>query len=228
MGSCGAEALECAEWRVDAAIANSQKSLGAPPGLVVLSLSKRAVDYIEDRSASVGSSGHFLDLRHWLPVMRAYETGRKSWFATPNVNLIRAMHVSLSELLSQGRPALLQHHIAAANEFRDAIHSLGLSFVPEPECSGVSMTAVSLLPPAGSSKDRRPIVPVSALLDALIEEGVLVGHGTHAVISDSYFRVGHTGVTVTTEEGRQRLRFTAAAIGKALRRLQQASIPSRL
>jgi len=206
MGSIAAETFEFTEWGIDGAIANSQKSLGAPPGLVIITVSARGIALAKE----IDPPTLYLNLNSWLPIMRAYEKGEKSWFSTPNVNLTRAMNLSVQEILVNGRPALIKAHEEISSILRTGVRELGLSFVPQDSCSGNSMTAISLKCSNGES------IPMSLFLDALIGEGVLAGHGTHAEVGHGYFRVGHTGYMTTTCKGREYIQFTLAAMKAAL------------
>jgi len=38
-------------------------------------------------------AGYFLDWNRWLPIMKNYEAKKGSYFATPSVNLIKALNV---------------------------------------------------------------------------------------------------------------------------------------
>lgn len=61
--------------------------------------------------------------------MKAYEEVRPSYFATPPVNLIFALHVSLKQLLSHGMDHRFQTHITASNRFKDAVEAMGMKTV---------------------------------------------------------------------------------------------------
>ena len=82
----------------------------------------------------------------WLPIMKAYEAGTPAYFATPPVNLIRAYHTSLTQILKSG--VSLQErfklHREAAQRIRDAAVALGLKLVPvDPYYTANGLSAVS-------------------------------------------------------------------------------------
>lgn len=83
----------------------------------------------------------------WLPIMKAYEAGTPAYFATPPVNLIRAYHASLTQILksSVSLEERLQLHREAAQRIRDAATELGLKLVPtDPYYTANGLTAVRL------------------------------------------------------------------------------------
>ena len=86
------------------------------------------------------------DMNHrWLPIMKAYEGGSAAYFATPPVNLIRAYHESLSQII-KGSPSLderLKRHREISSRIKAAAAELGLAQLPvRPEISANGMTAV--------------------------------------------------------------------------------------
>lgn len=78
--------------------------------------------------------------------MKAYESGAPAYFATPPVNLIRAFHASLKQIV-RGVPSLedrFKLHHEAALRVREGAADLGLKLVPvEPKNTANGMTAVS-------------------------------------------------------------------------------------
>jgi hypothetical protein len=64
--------------------------------------------------------------------MRAYEAGTPAYFATPPVNLIRAYHASLKQILNSNvsLQERFQLHREAAQRIRQAALDLGLKLVP--------------------------------------------------------------------------------------------------
>ena len=96
--SVGAEELLMDDWGIDAIMTASQKALGCPSGLCVMVASKRAISVFEKRSTPVRN--YFASWKNWLPIMRAYEARKPSYFATPAVSLIISLNTSLKQLLN--------------------------------------------------------------------------------------------------------------------------------
>jgi alanine-glyoxylate transaminase/serine-glyoxylate transaminase/serine-pyruvate transaminase len=62
--------------------------------------------------------------------MQAYEARKPSYFATPAVNLIMALHVSLKQILSKDMDARFHAHRQVSNAFKDVlVNELGLKLV---------------------------------------------------------------------------------------------------
>ena len=184
--SFGAEEFRFDDWGIDAAMSCSQKALGAPPGLTLLLLSPRATSFLSSRRTPIPS--YYSNLLHWLPVMRNYQQRKGSYFATPNVNLIRALLVSLQSILTYGMARRLRDHRAHSRAVKAAVEALGLRQLPvREELSAHNLTACYY--PKG--------VEAGVLLGAAAKEGVWLSGGLHRAIASEYFRIGHMGVSVS-------------------------------
>jgi alanine-glyoxylate transaminase / serine-glyoxylate transaminase / serine-pyruvate transaminase len=178
--SVGAEALHQDAWGVDLALTGSQKALGAPPGLAVVMAGPRAMQAWRARRAPVRSM--YLDFGEWLAVHEAYEAEKPSYFATPAVNLISALDVSLGLILEEGMPARTARHVKLATAMRAASEALGLQSLPAAAVRAHSLSA--LYYPAGVD---------AALVKAVAAQGVTIAGGLHPELKTKYFRVGHMG-----------------------------------
>ncbi len=179
--SVGAEALDMDGWGVDVALTGSQKALGAPPGLAVLMAGPRAMAAWKARTQPVRSL--YLDFGEWLPIHEAYEAEKPSYFATPPVNLLSALDVSLGLILEEGMAARVARHVRMANAVRAAFKALGLSTLPVSE-GLAAHTLSALYYPAGVD---------AALVKAVAAQGVTIAGGLHPELKTKYFRVGHMG-----------------------------------
>lgn len=179
--SVGAEVLRMEAWGVDVAVTASQKALGAPPGLAVLLAGPRAMAAWRARKAPVSSL--YLDFGEWLPVLEAYEAGKPAYFATPPVQLLTALDVSLSQLLAEGMEARFERHARLARAFRAGMTGLGLGQLPVSD--DVAAHAMSAI--------RYPTGVDAALVKAVAAEGVGIAGGLHPQLKATYFRVGHMG-----------------------------------
>ena len=121
----GGEELRQEAWGVDIALTASQKAIGVPPGLALLVASDRALEAFRTRKTPVRS--YYLDWQYWLPVMEAYEAGKPAYFGTPAVNLVRALNVSLGQILAEGLDARFLRHRRNAQAFRAAMSAIGLN-----------------------------------------------------------------------------------------------------
>lgn len=179
--SVGGEALEQDAWGVDVAFTASQKALGAPPGLAVVLVGPRALEAWKARTKPVASM--YLDFAQWLPIHQAYEAGTPSYFATPAVNLISALDVSLGQLLEETMAARVARHVRLATAARAAWRALGLEPVTKrPEVAAHTLSALRY--PAGVD---------AALVKHVAAAGVNIAGGLHPALKTSSFRVGHMG-----------------------------------
>ena len=169
-------------WGADVYLTASQKAIGVPPGLALLTVSQKAMNAWRARKTPVRSL--YADFAEWLPIMEAYEAGRAAYFATPPVNLVYALDVSLGQILREGMEARFARHQRMARAFRAGWKSLGLKLLPVNE-SVTANTLSALYYPEG--------VDV-AMLGRAREQGVILAGGLHPQLKTRYFRVGHMNV----------------------------------
>lgn len=190
--SFGGEEFHQDAWQVDAAMTCSQKALGCPPGLAVMVFSPAAIQVVESRQSRVPC--YYGNLRNWLPIMKAYESRAASYFATPNVNLVRALNVALKQIASQGVEARVAQHRKVSDAFKAAVTALGLKQVPT-SSAHAAHTLSGICFPTGAGVD------ASKLLPAMVANGVVAAGGLHKDIKATYFRVGHMGHSVMSDRG---------------------------
>jgi len=196
------ERFEMAAWGADLYFSASQKAIGLPPGLALLVASERAMAVREARKTAPPPL--YLDWHVWLPIHRAYEERKPSYFATPATTLILALETALGEILENGIAARIDAHTRTAAALRAAWKALGLRLVPQSE-DVTGNTLSVLLYPEGVD---------AGLLPKIAARGVTVAGGLHSAIRTTSFRVGHMGYTVTRPDY---LRKTVEAIAEALR-----------
>jgi len=183
----GGEELRQEAWGVDIALTASQKAIGVPPGLALLVASDRALEAFRTRKTPVRS--YYLDWQYWLPVMEAYEAGKPAYFGTPAVNLVRALNVSLGQILAEGMDARFLRHRRNAQAFRAAMSAIGLSFLPARD-NLLASTLTAVWYPEGID---------ASVLPLIAEEGAMLAGGLHPAIKTKYFRVGHMGMSDASE-----------------------------
>jgi alanine-glyoxylate transaminase/serine-glyoxylate transaminase/serine-pyruvate transaminase len=197
--SVGAEALDMDAWGVDCALTGSQKALGAPPGLAVLMAGPKAMAAYQARTRPVGSL--YLDLGEWLPIHQAYEAEKPSYFATPPLNLLAALDVSLGLILEEGLAPRLARHVRMANAVRAACKAMGLATLPVSE--GLAAHSLSAL--------YYPDGVDAALVKAVAAQGVVIAGGLHPELKTKYFRIGHMGAVSAND-----VLATVSALERAL------------
>lgn len=180
--SLAGEALDMAAWGVDVVLTASQKAVGVPPGLALVVASPQALRVFQQRKSPV--LNYYADWNNWLPVMQAYEARKPSYFATPAVNLIFALNVSLGQILAEGMPQRFARHHRLGQACKAGIQALGLEQVPlTPAFAANTMTA-----------PRFPLGMKGAdFLAAAAQAGVVLAGGLHPAIRSEYFRIGHMG-----------------------------------
>lgn len=125
--SVAAEEIRMDDWGLDVVMTASQKAIGVPPGLALMVVSQRALKVSESRRAAPRT--YFGSFKKWLPIMQKYENRQGGYFATPPVQLILALEVSLSQFLVQGMEARFAQHVAASKKMKEACKRLGLRLV---------------------------------------------------------------------------------------------------
>ncbi|KAI0825888.1 pyridoxal phosphate-dependent transferase [Irpex lacteus] len=185
--SVASEEIRFDDWNIDVVIGASQKGLGAPPGLSIVVASQKALKVVENRKAPI--AGFYTSWKRWLPIMKAYEAGTPAYFATPPVNLIRAYHASLTQILRSGvsLQERFQLHKEAAQRIRQAAKDLGLKLVPTDEYYAANGLSAIYLPEG---------LGVADLVPRLSQKQVVITGGIHKDNKDKYFRIGHMGTTV--------------------------------
>ena len=199
--SIGGEAFHGDAWGVDVALTASQKAIGAPPGLAIVTVGKRARAARENRRTPY--PGYFTDWLNWLPVMESYEGGMPGYFGTPAVTLLAMLHTALEELAAEPMPARVARHARIAGAFKAGVAALGLANLAEPESNANTLTVV-----------RNPDRIGDELVDAVRAEGVTIARAIHPELRGRSFRVGHMGICGPSE-----ILTTLAALERALHRL---------
>ena len=180
--SVAGEELQMSTWGVDVALTASQKAVGVPPGLALAVVGPQAMAVFKSRRTPVRN--YYADWDNWLPVMEAYEGRKPSYFATPAVNLIFALNVSLGRILDEGIAPRVERHRAISRACKAGIRALGLGQVPlKDEFAANTMTAPRY--PAS--------VKAADFLAAATQAGVTLAGGLHPAIRSEYFRIGHMG-----------------------------------
>jgi alanine-glyoxylate transaminase/serine-glyoxylate transaminase/serine-pyruvate transaminase len=180
--SVAGEELRMTEWGVDLALTASQKAIGVPPGLALLVAGPRALQAFARRKSPVFN--YYADWNNWLPVMEAYQARKPAYFATPAVNLVNALNVSLGQILAEGMETRFVRHQKIGQACKAGLAALGLGQIPlKPEYAAHTLSA-----------PRYPqAVDGAKLLAAVNRLGVILAGGLHPACRAEYFRIGHMG-----------------------------------
>lgn len=204
VSSVGTTPIKVDEWGVDYCVTVSQKGLGAPPGLVIVSASSEAL-----RKAKVAGhlgKGWYLNISKW----EEFSKEKQPYFITMAVNNIRALDASLSRLLEEGLENVYRRHYEVAKAFRLGIRQMGLSIIADEDVASSAVTAVLL----------SEGVPSAGLATFLKRKyRIVVGKGL-GIFEGQCIRVGHMA------EGARLNRILPVLFGiEDYLRLQGRSIP---
>jgi alanine-glyoxylate transaminase/serine-glyoxylate transaminase/serine-pyruvate transaminase len=117
--SVGGIELEFDKLGADIVFTGSQKALAAPPGTVLIAVSRELLEQMEGRKESI--RGYYLNLLRWKP----YMDDPRTYFATPAVQLMQALKVALQELDEEGLEARWERHHSNAEIIREGITKTG-------------------------------------------------------------------------------------------------------
>jgi len=174
ISSLGGYAIPVDKWGVDMCITGSQKCIAAPPGLALLSVSQRVVDYLK---ASPPKTRYFE-----IPRYLEYGANGETPF-TPALPLFYALDEALKELLEEGLSNRVQRHDRMSALLYDGLAKQG--FGPVAEKSVRSKTVVASYYPQGvdDSKFRKALAR---------DKGVVIAGG-FGPFKGKVFRVGCMG-----------------------------------
>ncbi|MBB6468569.1 alanine-glyoxylate transaminase/serine-glyoxylate transaminase/serine-pyruvate transaminase [Aminobacter lissarensis] len=175
VSSIGCMDFRMDEWRVDVAVAGSQKGFMLPPGLAIVACSRRALAAAE--TATLHRT--FFDLRD---MAKGYANSGYPY--TPPVGLLNGLKVSTEMLLEEGLDNVFARHHRIASGVRAAVAAWGLRLcAARPELYSDTVSAIRV--PDGF--DANKIVS-----HALSVYGVAFGTGLGDV-AGKVFRIGHLG-----------------------------------
>jgi alanine-glyoxylate transaminase/serine-glyoxylate transaminase/serine-pyruvate transaminase len=163
------------EWRVDVAVAGSQKGLMLPPGLSFNAIGPKAL--VASKTAKLPRS--YWD---WDEMLAINATGYFPY--TPATNLLYGLHEALEMLFAEGLDAVFARHARLAEATRRAVRGWGFEILcAEPAEYSASLTAIVM--PEGHNAD--------ALRKTILDRYDLsLGQGL-GKMSGRIFRIGHLG-----------------------------------
>lgn len=123
--SVGGVELDFDRIGADVAFCGSQKALAAPPGAVLIAVSKDFLARLEARKDRIRT--YYSNLLRWKAVM----DDPRTYFATPAVQLMQALHQALKEVEEEGLERRWARHKANADVIRDGIESTNSKLVVE-------------------------------------------------------------------------------------------------
>ncbi|KUO41701.1 MAG: hypothetical protein AVW06_00835 [Hadesarchaea archaeon DG-33-1] len=171
----GGDELPVDNWGIDLCITGSQKCLACPPGLALLSVSKRAWKVIE----GVRSRAYYFDLSK----MREFQKRLETPF-TPALPLFFALDEALTMVQEEGMENRIERHRRCAQAFRDAMGELGLELFADERWR--SNTVISVKNPLGIEDEK--------LRKLMRERYDVVIAGGIGKLNGKIFRIGSMGI----------------------------------
>lgn len=176
-GVCASGAIDenMKKYGIDIIVTTCQKAFAVPPGMTLVALSNRAIE----RRESLGTvPAYYADIKNWLPIM----DNPSLYFATPPVNHIVALGISVKQILEEGLEARYARHAKIGRAFRAGIEAIGLKPVTSKEA--LSPTLSVILYPEGID---------DAVFRAKMEANGVFCAGGVGSLKGKVFRIGHMG-----------------------------------
>lgn len=167
---------------IDVLLTGSQKALGVPPGLAIVSATDRAWTKRLERKSAVKT--FYADLVRWHPVMEAPDR----YFSTHPVNHIYALDKALRIIMDEGLTARYERHVMLGDSFRQGMLEMG--FEPITNLSFLAPTLSALKTPVG--------VHSGTFRIRLHQNGVVAAGGLNDP-DDRIVRFGHMGNITSAE-----------------------------
>jgi aspartate aminotransferase-like enzyme len=174
ISSLGGYAIPVDRWGIDICITGSQKCLAAPPGLSLLSISDRVVEYVKASSPKT----RYFEIPRYLEYGERGETP-----FTPALPIFYALDEALKELLEEGLTNRVERHDRMSALLYDGLASLGLR--PVAQKAVRSKTVIASYYPEG--------IDDAKFRKALAEEKGVVIAGGFGPFAGKVCRVGCMG-----------------------------------
>ena len=133
----GASDLQTDAWKVDIALAGSQKALMVPPGLAYAAVSEKAWKVVEQ----CAQPRFYFD----FVTMRKKMTGDSAQTPyTPAVNLMVAQNAAIDLIKDEGLENVFERHRVLGKAAREGVKAIGLELfaVEDPEANSVTSVKV--------------------------------------------------------------------------------------
>jgi len=176
--SLGGDLVKVDEWDVDIALVGSQKCLATPPGLSVVSVSKKAFEAMDDMERMP----YYLDLKAYK---KSSEKALRETPYTPAIPLFYALQEALHIIKEEGMEARIKRHCTEAAAVRAAMEAMGIEMLPDlNEYSHYSNTVSAMKAPEG--------VTGNDIKKDMQARGIVIAGGQDR-LSGKIFRIGNMG-----------------------------------
>jgi aspartate aminotransferase-like enzyme len=164
------------KWGVDIAFTGSQKCLGLPPGLSMISISDRAWEVIK----TTQKRPYYADL---IAHMKSAEKGQTPY--TPTMPLFFALEEALKMLEAEGLSARIDRYSTFATSIRAAVKAMGLELFPQLGASSAYSNTVTAV-------NMPPGIDFFTLKKEMKQRGIIIAGGQER-LKDQIFRIGNMG-----------------------------------
>jgi len=195
----GGEEIKTDEWHVDICVAGTQKCLACPPGLALVSVSEKALDYVRNRSRPA----FYFDLLRYIEYQKRMETP-----FTPAISLLFALREGLRLIKEEGLENRIERHQTCAEILRSGIKAMGLQMFSE-EAFSNTVTVFKMPEKINPNEIRETLEN---------RYGILIADGMGA-LKGKVLRIGTMGMISEPE-----IRFTLYALEKALNEQRACAI----
>lgn len=194
VSSAAAIPLEVDEWDLDWVLSGSQKAWMCPPGLMLSSVSARAL-------AAAKHSGYnrfFWDIE---AMKKAADNGTTA--TTPPLSLLFALDAAVDAIREEGVERVWERHHRLGELVRQGARDMGLNLLADPAFASDSITALAPPPGMTASDLHARVLDVSGI-------EIAIGQGFQ---TESINRIGHMG-WVEEPEMQATLEALRTVIGK--------------
>ena len=174
VSSAGGVPISVDAWGIDVVVTASQKTWIAPPGISMVTFSKKAWE-AHSRSTT---PKYYLDLAQYEEFLKI---GQPPF--TPCLPAMFALEVSLQSMVDEGIENVFARHHEIAQHTRDGATALGLELLPDPRFASNTVTAIRL---------PEDVDGVAFLASVDKNFNVILGGGQKSLVG-KIFRVGHMG-----------------------------------
>ncbi|MDO8542726.1 MAG: alanine--glyoxylate aminotransferase family protein [Opitutaceae bacterium] len=162
------------ELGIDVLITGSQKALALPPGLSLLSVSKRALD----RAAKTEGRGYYFD---FVEFQKNHEAGMTP--STPVIPLIYALKSKLEDIKAEGIENRYARHARLNQTVREHVFAKGFKFFPKEGYGSVTLNCFA----------NTQNIDLPALNKTLKTKHQLVIDGGYGKLKGKTFRISNMG-----------------------------------
>jgi aspartate aminotransferase-like enzyme len=174
VSSGGGMAIAVDAWGIDVVATASQKSWVAPPGIAMITFSKKAwAAYAKSKTPK-----YYFDVKQYEDYLKI---GQPPF--TPALSVMYALEKSLEAMVAEGVENIFARHHEIAEHTRHGARSLGLEVLPEDKYASDTVTAIKL--PAD-------IDGKEFLSRVRKDYNVILGGGQKS-LTGKIFRIGHMG-----------------------------------